>query len=61
METRMIVLQRRSGRWPRTRAYDDFGFRLPMFQPQLRNVLTTLGVIETVIGTRMKMKDLWMA
>ena len=36
----------------------DFGFLFPMLYPQLRNVLTTLGVIAAVSGTLMKMKDL---
>lgn len=34
---------------------------LPMFQPQLRNVLTTLGVTAAVRGTRKTRSDLWMA
>lgn len=38
-----------------------FGLRLPMFQPQERSVLTTLGVMAAVRGTRIKMKLLWMA
>jgi hypothetical protein len=40
---------------------EDFGVRFPMFQPHPLNVLTTFGVIDTAIGTRMKMKDLWIA
>lgn len=38
-----------------------FGFRFPIFQPQPRSVLTTLGVNAAVMGTRTKIKDLWMA
>jgi hypothetical protein len=34
---------------------------LPMFQPQLRRVLTTLGVTAAARGTRKKMKLLWTA
>lgn len=34
------------------------GFRLPMFHPQPRSTLTTLGVTAAVSGTRRKMKDL---
>lgn len=35
--------------------------RRPISHPQPRSTLTTLGVTATVSGTRMKMKDLWMA
>lgn len=38
-----------------------FAGLFPIFQPQLRRVLTTLGVTAAVRGTRMKMNDLWMA
>jgi hypothetical protein len=38
-----------------------FAGAFPMFQPQERRVLTNLGVTAAVRGTRMKMKDLWMA
>jgi hypothetical protein len=37
------------------------GVFLPIFQPQLRKVLTTLGVTAAVSGTRKKMKLLWTA
>ena len=34
---------------------------LPIFQPQLRRILTIFGVTAAVRGTRMNMKLLWMA
>lgn len=45
----------------RFRARASLLVRFPMFQPQPRRTLTTLGVRAAVRGTRMKMKDLWMA
>lgn len=38
--------------------HTDFGFCFPICQPQLRNFLTTLGVIANVRGMRKKMSDL---
>ena len=39
----------------------SFGLLFPIFQPQPRNVLTTLGVTAAVMGTLTKMKDLCIA
>lgn len=38
-----------------------FGLILPICQPQDRRTLTTLGVTAAVMGTRTKMKVLWIA
>ena len=38
-----------------------FGFLLPIFQPHFLSVFTTFGVMAAVSGTRMNMKDLWIA
>jgi len=42
-------------------ALGTLGLLFPISQPQPRSVLTTFGSIAAVKGTRMKMKDLWMA
>lgn len=42
-------------------ALPSFVVRFPMFHPQPRSTLTSFGVSATVSGTRMKMKDLWIA
>lgn len=38
-----------------------FGFLFPIFQPHPLKVLTILGSMAAVRGTRMKMNDLWIA
>lgn len=38
--------------------FGNFGFLLPISQPHPLSVLTTLGSMAAVSGTRMKMKDL---
>lgn len=45
----------------RLRAFASFVVRFPISQPHPRNVLTTFGNTAAVRGTRMKMKDLWIA
>jgi hypothetical protein len=45
----------------RFKAFASFVVRFPISQPQPRRILTTFGVTAAAIGTRMKMKDLWMA
>lgn len=42
-------------------ALASFVVRFPISQPQPRRTLTTFGVSAAVSGTRMKMKDLWIA
>jgi hypothetical protein len=41
--------------------FASFVVRFPISQPQPLNTRTTFGVMEMVSGTRMKMKDLWIA
>ena len=49
------------GRAARFMAFASFVVLLPMSQPHPLSILTTLGVIAAVRGTRMKIKDLWIA
>jgi hypothetical protein len=42
-------------------AFASFVVRLPISQPQPRRILTTFGVTAAAMGTRMNMKDLWIA
>ena len=45
----------------RFNAFASFVVRFPISQPQPRRIFTTFGVTAAVRGTRMKMKDLWIA
>jgi len=45
----------------RFKAFASFVVRFPISQPQPRRIFTTFGVTAAAIGTRMKMKDLWIA
>lgn len=42
-------------------AFASFVVRFPISHPHPRRILTTFGVTAAVRGTRMKIKDLWIA